>query len=103
MYSKITQLRQSGKRRAADALASDQGVFGCVGVYNANTHIYMMCYAWEDRSLMRPLLPNLIDPIVRKWHDNKLLYRGYQCAGEGHPVFLQEWVIDMIGIEPPTK
>ncbi len=105
MYSQIFQMRVRGRRKSQAEIDRDQGVFGAIRHMQKPGHSLLFVHAWDDGSLLQPIIPVLYEPQITGMHYEYMTFRGLErCvdAEENGATYLQEWRVKIIGFGKPA-
>lgn len=106
MYAKVTQLRDKGRRRREQEIASDVGKRGRLQAFIVEGYPVMHFLEWGSQAVGTPdLLFPLYQPQIIGWRDRALMLRGWQrdsMDAEDAATTLQEWAVEILAEQPPV-
>lgn len=93
MYVRAKQLRERGRRRTHQEIASDEGKVGELTMVSVGPS-YQLNLNDAGSSVHAPLYPLLHDARLTTMHGDGMLFKGEERPqGDAGPAYVQEWSI----------
>lgn len=93
MYVRAKRLREHGRRRHNQEIATDDGVAGELTLASVGA-VYQLNLNDPNSSVHAPLLPVLYEARLITLHGDKMLFKGEERPqGDAGPAYTQEWSV----------